>query len=57
MREGRRRRGRPRRRWIDEIHEVTGMKLVELRDMSTERKQWRRLAMMVARVPRTDSAR
>jgi len=24
--EGRRRRGRPRRRWMDEIHEVTGMK-------------------------------
>jgi len=26
-REGRRRRGRPRRRWMDETHEVTGMKL------------------------------
>jgi len=29
--EERRRRGRPSRRWMDEIHEVTGMKLVELR--------------------------
>jgi len=28
--EGRRRRGRPRRRWMNEIHEVTGMKLAEL---------------------------
>jgi len=30
--EGRSRRGRPRRRWMDEIHEVTGTKLAELRD-------------------------
>src|SRR6218665_2861046 len=30
--DGRRRRGRPRRTWMDEIHEVTGMKLAELRD-------------------------
>src|SRR6218665_348591 len=29
-RDGRRRRGRPRRKWMDEMHEVTGMKLVEL---------------------------
>ena len=36
--EGRRRRGRPRRRWMDEIHEVTGIKLAELRDVTTERK-------------------
>ena len=25
--DGRRRRGRPRRKWMNEIHEVTGMKL------------------------------
>src|SRR6218665_2997803 len=31
--DGRRRRGRPRREWMDEIHEVTGMKLAELRDV------------------------
>jgi len=42
---------------MDEIHEVTGMKLAELRDMITERKQWRRLVMMVARVPGTGSTR
>src|SRR6218665_3887304 len=29
-----RRRGRPRRKWMDEIHEVTGMKLAELRDVT-----------------------
>ena len=55
--EGWRRRGRPRRRWMDEIHEVTGMKLAEPRAVTTERKQWRRFAMMVARVPGTDSTR
>ena len=42
---------------MDEIHEVTGMKLAKLRDVTTERKQWRRLAMMVARIPGTDSTR
>jgi len=26
-------RGRPRRTWMDEIHEVTGIKLAELRDV------------------------
>jgi len=33
------------------------MKLAELRDVTTEGKQWRRLAMKVARVPGTDSSR
>jgi len=42
---------------MDKIHEVIGMKLAELRDVMTERKQWRRLAMMVTRVPGTDSTR
>lgn len=32
-----RRRGRPRRRLMDEIHEITGTKLAELRDMTTEK--------------------
>jgi len=39
---------------MDEIHEVTGMKLAELKDVTTDRKA---VAMMVARVPRTDSTR
>jgi len=37
--EGRRRRRQPRRRWMDEIHEVTRMKLAKLRDVTMERKQ------------------
>src|SRR6218665_3085395 len=38
-RDGRRKRGRPRRKWMDEIHEVTGMKLAELRDVTTSRRK------------------
>ena len=34
---------------MDEIHEVTGMKLAELRDATTEKKHWRRLVKMIAR--------
>ena len=55
--DGRRRRGRPRRKWMDEIHEVTEMKLAELRDAMTERKQRRRLVKTVARAQRVDSTR
>src|SRR6218665_1330987 len=54
---GSRRQGRLGRRWMDEMHKVSGMKLVELRDVTTERKQWRRLIMRVSRVPGTDSTR
>jgi len=53
----RRRRGRPRRKWMDEIHEVTGIKLAEIRDVLKERKQWRRLVKTVARAQRVDSTR
>ena len=55
--DGRRRRGRPRRTWMDEMHEVTGMKLAELRDVTIERKQRRRLVKTVARARRVDSTR
>src|SRR6218665_625559 len=55
--DGRRRRGRPRRKWMDEIHEVTGMKLAELRDVTIDRKQWRRMVKTTARTRRVDSTR
>jgi len=42
---------------MDEIHEVTGKKLVELRDVTTERKHWRRQVKTVARAQRVDSTR
>jgi len=44
-------------KWRDEIHEVIGMKLAELRDVTTERKHWRRLVKTVARTQRVDSTR
>jgi hypothetical protein len=50
--EGRRRRGRPRRRWMEEIHKRTKMNLEELRDTTEDRNTWRRLIMAVAKDPR-----
>ena len=44
-----RRRGRPRRKLMDERHEVTGMKLAELSDVTAERKHWRKMVKTVAR--------
>ena len=55
--DGRRRRGRPWRKWMDEIHEVTGMKLAELRDVTAERKHCRGMVKTVARTRRVDSTR
>ena len=42
-----------REKWMDEIHEATGMKLVELKDVTTERKQWRRLVKTVSKRGKT----
>src|SRR6218665_2485758 len=53
--DGKRRRGRPRRKWMGKIHEVTGMKLAELRDVTTERKIWRKMVKTIARTQRVDS--
>jgi len=55
--EGRRKQGRPRIKWMDEIHEITRMNLTELRDATADRRKWRNLIMTVARVQRTDSTR
>ena len=38
-------------------YEVTGMKLAELRDVTAERKHWRRMVKTVARTRRVDSTR
>src|SRR6218665_3626062 len=46
-----------RRRWMDEIHEVSGMKLAELRDVTTERNMWRNMVKTIARAQRVDSTR
>ena len=55
--EGRRSRGRPRTRWMEEIYRRTAMSLTQLRDAVRSREEWRRLVMAVARVPRTDGTR
>ena len=55
--DGRRRSGRPRRKWMNEIHEVTGMRLAELRDVTTERKIWRNMIKIIARTQRVDRTR
>jgi hypothetical protein len=55
--EGTRRKGRPRTRWMEEVHKRTAMNLAQLRDAVRSRDEWRRLVMTVARVPRTDGTR
>ena len=40
--EGGRKQGRPRKRWMDMIHETTGMNLAELRDMAAEQSEMER---------------
>ena len=44
-------------KWMDEIHEVTGMKLAELRDVTAERKHRRRMVKTVAITRRVDITR
>ena len=55
--EGKKKLGRPRKKWMDEIYETTGLNLAELRDATMDRKKWRSLIMTVARVQGTDSTR
>ena len=38
-------------------NETTGMNLAELRDATAERRKWRSLTMVIAKVPGTDSTR
>src|ERR1700733_13626002 len=52
--EGKRERGRPRRRWMEEIHKTTGMKLEKLRKATRDRETWRELLRMVTRTQRVD---
>src|SRR5688572_18904550 len=55
--EGRRKQGRPRKRWMDTIHETTGMNLADLRDATVDRVKWRGLVKSVARTRRVDGTR
>lgn len=51
------RRGRPRTRWMENVHRRAGMNLEQLRDVMQNRTEWRRLDKTVTRVPRTDGTR
>ena len=42
---------------MDEIHETTGMNFVELRDATEERRKWRGLTMVIAKVLGIDCTR
>src|ERR1700733_12711757 len=55
--EGERRRGRPRKRWMEEIYEKTKMNLEELREATRDRDAWRKTIKAVARIPRIDGTR
>src|ERR1700733_4707553 len=55
--EGRRRRGRPRIRWLDEVQEKTGMNLEALREATRERRNWRKYIVTVVRAPRAEDTR
>jgi len=39
---GSRSRGHPRRRWLDEVVEVTGLSLQHLKEAARDRNRWRR---------------
>jgi len=49
MGEGKRSRGRPRRRWIDEVIEATDLSLPELKEAVWDRRGWRARVMRVTR--------
>jgi len=45
------------KRWMMEIHTISGMDLAELRDAAEDRGLFRRITMTVARILRIDGTR
>ena len=55
---GRRKRGRPRKKWMEEkIYKMPGMNLAELRDAVEDRDVSRKLTMSIARTLRVEGTR
>jgi ribosomal protein L7/L12 len=46
---GKRERGRPKIRWLDEIKELTGLSLQELKEAVRDREKWRNIVRTVTR--------
>ena len=42
--DGKRSRGRPRRRWMDDVEEWTGMAMVDCVRSARDREKWKKLA-------------
>jgi len=40
--------GRPRRRWLDEVVETTGLNIWEVQEATRDRREWRRFVTKVA---------
>ena len=57
MRRGKTKRGRPRKKWMEEIHTMSGMNLAELRDAVEVRDVWRKLTISIARTLRVEGTR
>ena len=49
MSDGKRKRGRPRTRWMDEIKEATCLNMQQLAKLARERSEWRKKVMAVTR--------
>ena len=47
--EGKRKRGRQRIRWLDNLKEVTGKDLIELKELVQDRSKWRSFVHEITR--------
>ena len=55
--EGRRKRGRPKKKLMEEMHTMSGMNLAEFRDVVEDWDVWRKLTLSIARTLRVEGVR